>query len=556
LIEFLHLPLATAAAGSGGHGVEIGAAMAEFVLQLAVIIIAARLGGLLFHRWLKLPDVLGELSAGMLIGPYALGKISIGGFGPLFPPSTEIICVSPTLYGLATLASVLLLFMAGLETNLGLFLRYSFAGVIVGLGGVIFSFILGAKCAVWFHIAEHIFDPSALFLGVISTATSVGITARILAERQKTDTPEGVTIMAAAVFDDVLGIVMLAIVIGVSQIGLNSDLIPWASIGIVAAKAFGFWLICTVVGILIARRISRILKVLKSPTAITSLSFGLALLLAALSEKSGLALIIGAYIMGLSLSTTDLSQFLQEQLKGAYDLVVPVFFCVMGMLVDFSTMPDVLMLGLAYTALASLAKVLGCGIPALFAGFNFWGGLRIGLGMLPRGEVALIVAGMGLSLGVIPPPIYGVAIMMTILTTLISPPLLIASFHHKVGVRDDRAGASTDETIHAMTFPSEDVAEFVLSRIIRAFHHEEFFVHTIHDDSRRYQIRKDDLAFSIVQEGNNIQLQMNHQSEHVARFIVLEELLAMEDVFESCKNVSSMQSMGVDLLSDLYRGRK
>ncbi len=530
--------------------------MAQFVLQLSVIIIAARLGGLLFHRWLNLPDVLGELSAGMLIGPFALGQYSIAGIGPLFPPSPDIICVSPALYGLATIASVLLLFMAGLETNLTLFLRYSFAGIVVGLGGVVFSFFLGAFCAVSFHIAGHMFDPVALFLGVISTATSVGITARILAERKKTDTPEGVTVMAAAVFDDVLGIVLLAIVIGMAQIGHAGDEIPWSGIVIVAAKAFGFWLICSFVGILIARRVSRLLKILRSPAAITSLAFGLALLMAALSEKAGLAMIIGAYIMGLSLSTTDLSPFLQEQLKGAYNLIVPVFFCVMGMLVDFSTIPEVIGMGLVYTVLSILAKVLGCGIPALFAGFNFWGGLRIGIGMMPRGEVALIVAGMGLSLGVVPHPVFGVAIMMTMLTTLIAPPLLIAAFHHKPGIREERTSDREHETIHDMTFPSNDVAEFVLSRIIRAFHHEEFFVHTIHDDSRRYQIRKDDMAFSIVQEGSKIQLQMTRASEHVVRFIVLEELLAMEDVFESCKNISSMQAMGADLLSELYRNRE
>lgn len=545
------LPIASAA--GGGHGGAMGAVMAEFVLQLAVIIIAARLGGLFFRRWLKLPDVLGELSAGMLIGPYALGSISLGSIPPLFPNTGEIINVSPTLYGLATIASVLLLFMAGLETNLKLFLRYSFAGIIVGLGGVIFSFFLGSACAVWFGISEHMFDPSAMFLGVISTATSVGITARILAERRKTDTPEGVTIMAAAVLDDVLGIVLLAIVVGVAQMGHQTDHIPWAEIGIVAGKAFGFWLVCTVAGILLAPRISRLLKGLRSSAAITSLAFGLALLLAALSEMSGLAMIIGAYIMGLSLSTTDLADFLQEQLKGVYNLVVPVFFCVMGMLVDFSTMPAVLVMGLVYTGLATLAKVLGCGIPAMFAGFTLRGGLRIGFGMLPRGEVALIIAGMGLSVGVIGPSVFGVAIMMTVLTTLIAPPMLIHSFKRGRGVRDTTGMGTEDETTFSLAFPTHDVAEFVLSRIIKAFHREEFFVHTLHGEHNCYQVRKDDLAFSIMLDRSNIQLHMTPKSEHAVRFIVLEELLAMEDVFESCKKVGDMHAMGSDLLTGLYK---
>lgn len=545
-MDFLIMPLASA----GGN--FMGQAMEEFVLQLAVIMIAARLGGLFFRRWLRLPEVLGELASGMLIGPYALGGIPWPTIGVLFPASHEIISVSLPLYGLATIASVLLLFMAGLETNLKLFLRYSVAGVIVGTGGVIFAFGLGAYCAILFGISEHLFDPPALFLGVIATATSVGITARILAERHKTDSPEGVTIMAAAVLDDVLGIVLLAIVVGVAQIGHEGGGIPWDEIGIVAAKAFGFWLICTVIGILIAGRISRILKTVKSPAAMTSLAFGLALLLAALSEKSGLAMIIGAYIMGLSLSTTDLAEFLQEQLRNVYDLVVPIFFCVMGMLVDFAAMSDMLVMGLVYTALAILSKVLGCGIPALFTGFNLRGGLRIGLGMLPRGEVALIIAGMGLSVGIIDRGIFGVAIMMTMLTTLIAPPLLIKAFARGSGLRNERANANESEIVVTLNFPSEDVAEFVMNRLIHAFRREEFFVHTLHDANRAYQVRKDKLAFSFIQERGNIQLFMTPQSNHIVRFIVLEELLAMEDVFEACKNVKDMQNMSNDLLAGLY----
>jgi Kef-type K+ transport system membrane component KefB len=546
------IPLATAA--GAGHGGAMTAAMATFILQLAVVMIAAKLGGLFVSRVLKLPDVIGELGAGMVIGPYALGGGSLLGLPPLFPPTGEIINISQPLYGLSTVASVLLLFMAGLETNLKLFLRYSTAGIAVGVGGVVFSFFLGAGCAVGFGVAEHLMDPGALFLGVISTATSVGITARILAERRKTDTPEGVTIMAAAVLDDVLGIVLLAVVIGMVHLdGSDSGSIAWGAIGWVAAKAFGFWLVCTALGIVLARRISGVLKTFRSPAAITTIAFGLALLLAALSEKSGLAMIIGAYIMGLSLSTTDLAQFLQEQLKGFYNLVVPVFFCIMGMLVDVTLLPSVLGIGLAYTALATVAKVFGCGLPALATGFTLRGAARIGVGMLPRGEVSLIIAGMGLSAGVIDAGIFGTAIMMTVLTTLIAPPLLVRAFHGPSGVRDGEHREVADERTYAMTFPTPDIAEFVHTRIIKAFHREEFFVHTLHDEANHHQIRKDDIAASILLEEATITLVMSERSEHVVRFIVLEELLAMEDVFEACKHVGGMQDMGSQLLSDLYR---
>jgi len=549
MIDLLQLPLASAA---GGHGGGMSALMADFILQLAIIIIAARLGGMICSRFFKLPEVLGELTAGIIIGPYALGGLSIGALPPLFPLTGEIIQVSTPLYGIATVASVLLLFIAGLETDLKLFLKYSFAGIVVGLGGVIFSFGLGALSAVWLGIADQIMSPSALFMGVISTATSVGITARIMAERRKTDTPEGVTIMAAAVLDDVLGIILLAVVAGMAQIG-HSGQVPWSDIGIVAAKAFGFWLICTALGILLARKISSVLKVLRTPAAITSLSFGLALLLSALSEKSGLAMIIGAYIAGMSASTTDLAQLLEEQLKGVYNLVVPVFFCVMGMLVDLSAMPSVLVVGLIYTVVAILAKVLGCGIPARFAGFNLRGSIRIGLGMLPRGEVALIIAGMGLSMGVITQSVFGIAIMMTILTTLMAPPLLVRAFNGGRGVIKADNTKDQDITTFDLAFPSEDIADFVRSRILRAFRHEEFFVHSIRDQTMSYQIRKDDMSASIIQDKGTVHIQMNQESEAVVRFLVLEELLAMEDVFESIKKVQNMESMSNDVLSGLFK---
>jgi len=350
----------------------------------------------------------------------------------------------------------------------------------------------------------------------------------------------------------VLGIVLLAIVIGLTQITDAPDHALWQNVGLVAGKAFGFWLLCTTIGILIARRVSSVIKTVRSPAAMTSLAFGLALLLSALSEKSGLALIIGAYIVGLSLSTTDLAQFLQEQLRGFYDLVVPVFFCVMGMLVDFSLMPSVWLIGIVYTLICILSKILGCGLPALATGFNFRGATRIGIGMMPRGEVTLIIAGIGLAAGAITPAIFAVAVMMTILTTLIAPPLLIAAFHGASGIRDQTRQINGDEVVFKLPFPSEDVAEFVMTRVMHAFAREEFFVHAIHGGPRDYQVRKDLYAVSIHQDGTEIHFEMNRISEHVVRFIVLEELLALEDVIESLRSVKSLQSMGSDVLTGLY----
>ena len=527
--------------------------MTLLVLQLAVIMIAARAGGFLFQRFLKLPGVLGELIAGMVIGPYALGAtIPLPGIGPLFATQTTGLPVSSELYAIATVASIVLLFLSGLETDLRAFLRYSLVGSLVGLGGLFFSFTLGALCAVWFGLAPSFMHPSALFLGTISTATSVGITARILTEKHKMSSPEGVTILAGAVLDDVLGIVVLAIVIGMTKATGTGEAMAWTQIGIIAAKALSFWLVCTALGLLLARRLTGMLKRLGSPEVIVSVSFGLAMMLAGLSEMAGLAMIIGAYIMGLSLSRTDVVQELQTRLQGVYDMLVPVFFCVMGMLVDFSAMRGALFFGLIYSLVAIAAKVIGCGLPAYLTRFNFRGSLRIGLGMLPRGEVALIVAGIGLSSKAIGQDIFGVSILMTMLTTMIAPPLLVRSFRGGSGLKDHVQAAEEKEETFSLDFPSPDIAEFLMQRLRRAFLREEFFVNRLHMEMEAWQVRKDDLSFTLTRDEGQITLSVPSDQQHIARLMVFEELLSLSDLLEASKTMQGLDVMGSELIGSLF----
>jgi len=527
--------------------------MTLLVLQLAVIIIFARIGGFLFQRFLKLPSVLGELVSGMIIGPYALGSVvSLPGIGPLFATQTIGLPVSSELHAIATIASIVLLFLSGLETDLRTFLRYSVVGSLVGLGGLFFSFILGDLCAVWFGIAPSFMHPTALFLGTISTATSVGITARILSEKQKMSSPEGVTILAGAVIDDVLGIVLLAIVVGMSKVAQSGAEMEWAHISMIAAKALSFWLVCTALGLVLARRLTGTLKKLGSPEIVVSVSLGLALLLAGLSEMAGLAMIIGAYIMGLSLSRTDVVQELQNRLQGVYDMLVPIFFCVMGMMVDFSAMGHALLFGVIYSIFAIFAKIIGCGVPAYLTQFNLRGSLRIGLGMLPRGEVALIVAGIGLSSHCIGQDIFGVAILMTILTTMIAPPLLVRSFKGDSGLKKSVQTKEEKEEMFTIEFPSRDIAEFLMQRLVRFFQREEFFVNRLHLETETWQVRKDNLAFTLMREDGRIQVSVPSDQQHFARLMIYEELLSLSDLLEASKNMKSLNTIGSELIENLF----
>jgi Kef-type K+ transport system membrane component KefB len=404
----------------------------RLVLQLAVILIAAKLSGEICERFLKIPPVLGELGAGILIGPFALGGVDIPGLGPLFEDlhsaasGTEgfTLPISESLWSIAQIGAIILLFTAGLETNLRQFVRYAGPASIVAVGGSVVPFILGVAVTVAFGYADGFGDPKALFVGAIFTATSIGISVRVLGDLRRLDTAEGVTILAAAVLDDVLGILILTVVLGIAIEGEFSA----SSTGLIALKTIGFWVALTGLGVLLSKRISALFGRFRVSGAAMGLALGLAFLASALAEMFGLAMIIGAFSIGLALSGTDLAHRLEEPLRGVYAALIPIFFVVMGMLVDVTALGGVWQFGIAATALAIIGKVVGSGVPALFTGFNLFGAWRIGIGMLPRGEVALIMAGIGVGAGLIRQELFGVAIIVTVVTTMLAPLVLARSF--------------------------------------------------------------------------------------------------------------------------------
>ena len=485
--------------------------MMLLVIQLGVILFAARLGNILFDK-IHLPGVLGELTAGIIIGPYLIGAISLPGFPDgLFPVFAEQFPISPELYGICTLASIVLLFMIGLETDIKLFVRYSVVGSLVGFGGVVTSFFVGDLLTIVFSkmlfgVTLGFFSPSCLLLGIVSTATSVGITARILSEQNKLNSPEGVTILAGAVIDDVLGIILLAVGMGIISASKVSGNVDWRHIGVIAAKAIGIWLSATIIGLLASQKIGVLLKWFRDRSSISMMALGFALILSGLFEEAGLAMIIGAYVMGLSLSKTDINRVIMENLNPIYSFLVPIFFTVMGMLVNIRLLSskNVLIFGFVYTLGAIAAKIIGCGIPTLFNNFNLRGALRIGFGMLPRGEVALIIAGIGLSTGLLPPEIFGVAILMTLTTTLIAPPVLVALFRQDVsGIRKPLAEEKGTRLI--FSFPSVQTSNLMIDKLFSVFESEGFFIYTLSQSQKIYQLRKNEMIIGIQNKGQEVE---------------------------------------------------
>lgn len=527
--------------------------MSELALQVGAIIIAARLCGMLFKK-LNLPGVIGEMFAGILIGPYVLGHIPLPGFPEgLFPIASQSLPVSEPLYAIATVASIILLFIAGIETDFALLLKFSVASFWVGIGGVIASFGTGmALC----HIMTDLplFHPTSLFLGVVSTATSVGITARILTDKKRLDTPEGVTILGAAVIDDIVGVILLAVIVSFVSLSAGAgEGVDWLQIGYVALRATGIFLVFTLLGLKFARQIAFVLKKCENLTAMSVMAFALALILAGFFEKAGLALIIGGYVAGLALSLTDIRRVIQEQLRGVHAFFVPVFFAVMGMLINIQTMfsPEVITFGLLFTVVAFLAKYLGCGIPAFLSGFNMLGATRIGLGMVPRGEVALIVAGIGLSSGVLADEFFAVSIFMTVFTTIFTPMVLTV-----VLSRPERGTRTEIDISGHVSFSFDlgraELASFVENHIVEEFRLEGFYVHLLDGDVHQYHIQRDQSVIVLSIDKQKIQVDTSAEFLVYAKTLVYESIVELHSVTDTLRDVIKIDQLKRDIAPSAF----
>jgi len=379
------------------HGLDVGA----LFLAFAAALVGAKLFGELAER-LGQPAVLGELLAGVILGPSVIGLVPL----------------SDAVLELAEIGVVLLLFEVGLETDLGELARVGAPAIAVALAGMLLPFVGGYAIT----LALGYPTLTATFVGAALTATSIGITARVLSELQVLATREGQIILGAAVVDDVLGLIVLAIVskvAGGGQVGA-------ATIVKSAALAIGFVVAALVVGIPLGHRLMRVVERTKVRGVLGALSVAFALLVAWAAKAAESAPIVGAFAAGMALARTNRRHDIDHALKPVVDIFAPVFFVYVGAEVDVRMLnPAVadnrpaLILGLLLTVIGFLGKFA--------AGFCAWGKVRrafIGAGMVPRGEVGLIFASVGLSTKALPEPVFVSVLVAVFLTTFVAPPLL------------------------------------------------------------------------------------------------------------------------------------
>ena len=374
----------------------------EFIWYLALIILSTKLAG---HISVKLgqPSVLGKLIVGIILGPAILGWIDNNEF----------------IHYVSEIGVLLLMFIAGLETDLDQLKKNWRSAVAVAVGGIILPFVGGFGVADLFGLSTNY----ALFMGVLFSATSVSISVQVLKDMDRLSSREGTTILGAAVVDDILVVILLAFMM--SFLGTGQDV----SLGLLIGKKVLFFIGVFVAGAFIVPRVMKWLSTLKVTEPIISIALFICFGFAYFADLMGMAGIIGSFAAGIAISQTKLKNVVEKKVEPiAYSIFVPVFFVSIGLNVSFEGVGQQIGFLIVLTVAAVLTKLLGGALGAKITGFSNVSSFAIGAGMVSRGEVALIIASTGLQAGLLLPEYFTSVIIMVILTTLIAPPLLKVLF--------------------------------------------------------------------------------------------------------------------------------
>ncbi|AJS60171.1 cation:proton antiporter [Paenibacillus sp. IHBB 10380] len=383
-----------------------------FVLYLVLILVFTKVAGDLAVR-LGQPAVLGKLIVGVILGPAVLGWI----------PSD-----SSFIHEMSEIGVLLLMFIAGLETDLDQLRRNWKSALAVAVGGIILPFLGGFAVAEVFGFPHNY----ALFMGVIFSATSVSISAQVLKDMNKLNSREGTTILGAAVVDDVLVVILLAVMM--SLLGTGADV----SLGLLIGKKVLFFAVIIVAGWLLVPRFMKIFAPLRVTEATMSAALIICFGFAYFADIMGMAGIIGSFAAGIAISQTSFKHTVEKKLEPiAYSIFVPVFFVSIGLNVSFEGVGQQIVFLIVLSLVAIVSKWIGGGLGARLTGFNNHSSIAIGAGMISRGEVALIIAATGLEAGLLQPEYFTSVIIMVILTTLVAPPLLKYLFREPSVVKED-----------------------------------------------------------------------------------------------------------------------
>ncbi len=389
-------------------GTESSTIFIHVIISLSLLLFTAKIFAELFHR-IKLPIVLGELLAGIVIGPYALGGL------PLFN-GEPLVILDETIKHIGELAAIVILFVAGLEITPREFLRGGASSFTVGALGVIVPFFVG-------YIIFSLYGLEALetlLIATALTATSIAISIQVLTSLGKMQTKEARLILGAAIVDDILAIAVLSVVLTMVQTGNTSPDIM--EITFLILKILGLFVALLVGSIVIVPRILHRERLWKSQGSIEGITTAIFFGGAGIAALVGLSPIVGAFAIGMAVASTRLIKQVEEYVHKLQIIFAPLFFAIIGAQVDLRGInPEVLLIAGIMVSIAITTKLLGCGLSSLIFLKDKSKAMRVGIGMVSRGEVGLIVAGVGATSGVVSGDVYTAIIVMVAVTTIITP---------------------------------------------------------------------------------------------------------------------------------------
>src|SRR5919198_4172914 len=388
---------------------ESSALFLNIIISLAILLFAAKLFAELFHR-IKMPVVLGELLAGIIVGPFALGGLPIFNGEPL-------VILDETVKHIGEIAAIVILFIAGLEITPREFLRGGAASFTVGSLGVILPFFVGFYVFLTFGL-EAI---ESMLVATALTATSIAITVQVLTELGKMQTKEARLILGAAIVDDILAIAALSVVTTMVQTGDTTPEIM--DITFLILKILGLFVALLIGSILIIPRILHVERLWRSEGSVEGIATATFFGAAGIAAFIGLSPIVGAFSVGMAVASTRVIKQVEEYVSKLGIIFAPLFFAIIGAQVDLRGINlNVLYLTAIIVSVAISTKLVGCGLPAMiFLKGDKSRAMKVGVGMISRGEVGLIVAGVGVSAGALSADIYTAIIVMVAATTIITP---------------------------------------------------------------------------------------------------------------------------------------
>jgi Kef-type K+ transport system membrane component KefB len=404
------------------------------IVTVCILVFSAKILGELFSR-VKIPSVLGELFAGIILGPYALGSIIAINGSPL-------IQINDIVRAFGEIGGILILFVAGLEMTFTDFRRVGSSGFTIGTLGVVVPFVMGYGFSLFLGFSVE----ASLVIAAALVATSISITSLALRELKRCRTVEAKTMISAAVVDDVLGLAILGVII--SFVSTSAPINP-LNVMLIILESLALWLVMVVSASFVLPKLINLTSRGRSEETVEAAATASCFGAAALAAYIGLSPIVGAFAAGMAVASSKSIERIREYTKKISTIFSPVFFALAGAAFNIHSFVtgdlSFYVFFAALVTIAILSKLIGCGIPAMFFLKDKGKSLRVGVGMISRGEVGLIVAGVAISSGVISQSIYSALIGMIMVTTILAPIWLKKSYDKEGPSEESKDGVCEDE---------------------------------------------------------------------------------------------------------------